>query len=95
MARKPTGPATQFPPLVSDAGPEATIIRRLHHQPTSRFTNETLRPFLVAPPARVPRPGGWEGARALAGGAGVLSVIAFGHNSLLEELWTGLLATIL
>jgi hypothetical protein len=29
IARKPTGPATQFPPLASDAGPEATILFQL------------------------------------------------------------------
>ena len=35
IARKPTGPATQFPPLVSDAGPEATILFQL---PTDHLT---------------------------------------------------------
>src|SRR5271165_2187578 len=35
IARKPTGPATQFPQLISDAGPDATTLFQL---PTDRFT---------------------------------------------------------
>src|SRR6266851_8022177 len=35
IARKPTGPATQFPPLVGDARPEATILFQL---PTDHLT---------------------------------------------------------
>src|SRR5207302_7160540 len=48
ITRKPTGPATQFPPLVSDAGPEAA---RLFQLPAGQGTlQQTRQPAVSSQP---------------------------------------------